>query len=131
MTQNPAYTQPVPARTSSGSGMATASLVLGIIAAVSSFTVFGGIILGLLAVIFGIIAVRRAGRGEATGRGRAVAGIVTGVLGIVLAGALIAFGVSVLNSPAGKNLRSCLQAAHNDSAAVQQCNQQYKNQVGN
>ena len=43
--------------------MATAALVLGILALVTSFTVFGGVVLGLLAIILGVIGLRRANRG--------------------------------------------------------------------
>lgn len=106
-------------------GAGTAALVLGIIAIVLSWTVVGGIVLGILAVVFGIVGRGRASRGEATNRGSATAGIVTGVIGVVLAGALIAFGFSVLNSPAGKNLQQCLKNANGDKAAVSQCEAQY------
>ena len=106
-------------------GLGTTALVLGVIAVVLSWTVVGGIILGVLAVVFGIVGRGRAKRGEATNRKSATAGIVTGVVGIVLAGALIAFGVSVLNSPAGKNLQQCVKNANGNKAAVSQCEAQY------
>jgi len=130
MTQEmPTYqAQPVATR---GSGMATAALVLGILALVTCFTVWGGVLLGLLAIILGGIAVRRANRGEGFGRGRAIAGIVTGLIGLVLAVVLVAVGVSILNSPAGKNLRSCLKDANGNQQQVQQCQDQYRNQTGN
>jgi hypothetical protein len=111
----------------SGGGMATAALVLGILSIFASITVIGGVLLGVLAVIFGAIAVRRARLG-APGRGRAMAGIVTGVIGVLLAAALIAFGVSLLNSDKVKNLESCLKDAHGDQAKVQQCQDQYRQQ---
>jgi hypothetical protein len=113
-----------------GAGMATASLVLGILALITGITVIGGVVLGLLALIFGVIAARRARREGAPGRGRAVAGIVTGVLGIILAVALIVAGASLLNSKAGKNLQSCLQNAGSNQAAVQRCDQQFANHLG-
>lgn len=109
-----------------GAGLATTALVLGILALVTSFTVIGGIVLGVLALVFGLIGLGRARRG-APGRGRAIAGIVTGVLGALVAIALIAFGLSILNSPAGKNLQSCIKNANGNQAAVQQCDQQYQN----
>lgn len=114
-----------------GSGMATAAMVLGIIALVLCWTIFGGIILGLIAVILGAIAYRRARRGEADGQGRALAGLITGGIGILLAGALIAIGVSILNTPSVKNLRTCLNNAGSDQSAVQQCQQQFRNNIGN
>jgi hypothetical protein len=110
--------------------MATAALVLGILALITSITVFGGVLLGLLAIIFGIIGLRRANRGLALGRGRAIAGIILGALGIVVAGLLIAVGVSLLNSDKVKNLQDCLKNAGNDQTKVQQCQDQFRSQVG-
>jgi hypothetical protein len=108
-------------------GTGTAALVLGIIAIVLCWTVIGGIVLGILAVIFGFIGRGRVKRGEADNRRSTNAGIIMGFVGIVLAGALIAFGVSVLNSPAGKTLQQCLKNANGDKAAVSQCDTQYAN----
>lgn len=123
--------QPQPARpVAGGGGMATAALVLGILALITCWTVIGGVLLGLLAVIFGIVGLRRANRGLAFGRGRAIAGIILGVLGIVVAGLLIAVGVSLLNSDEGKNLQSCLKDAGNNQSQIQQCQDEFKNQVG-
>ncbi|HEY3926682.1 MAG TPA: DUF4190 domain-containing protein [Acidothermaceae bacterium] len=103
----------------------TAALVLGIIAVVVSWTVIGGIVLGILAVVFGFVGRGRVKRGEADNRRGTNAGIITGIVAIILAGGLIALGVSVLNSPAGKNLQHCLKDAHGDKTAISQCNAQY------
>jgi len=125
----PQVQQAPPARPVSGGGMATAALVLGILALITSWTVVGGVLLGLLAVIFGIVGLRRANRGLALGRGRAISGIILGLLGILVAGLLIAVGVSLFNSDEGKNLRSCLRDAGNDQTRVQQCQDQFRDQV--
>lgn len=122
----PAPTEPV---RRGGAGMATAALVLGILALLTSFTVIGGIVLGILALILGILALRKANRGEADGRGRAIAGIVTGVLGVIIAVVLVAVGASLLNSKSGKNLQSCLKNANGNQSAVQKCQQQYQNDI--
>lgn len=119
-----------PVRPVGGGGMATTALVLGILALVTSITVFGGVLLGLLAVIFGVIGLRRANRGLALGRGRAIAGIILGVLGILVAAALVAIGVSFLNSEEGKNLQDCLSKAGNDQTQVQQCQDEFRQKVG-
>jgi O-antigen ligase len=111
--------------------MATAALVLGILALITSWTVIGGILLGLLAVIFGIVGLRRANRGLALGRGRAIAGIILGLLGIVVAGLLIAVGVSLFNSDEGRNLRDCLNDAGNNQTQIQQCQDEFRDQVNN
>jgi hypothetical protein len=112
-----------------GGGMATAALVLGILALILCWTVFGGIVLGIIAVVLGIIAARRASRGEAPGRGRAIAGIVTGALGLVIAVALVAVGASILNSSSGKSYQQCLQQAGNDQAAQQQCATEFQKSI--
>lgn len=119
------YGPPAPRR---GAGMAIAALVLGIVAIVLCWTIVGGIVLGLLAVILGVIGFRRAGRGEAAGRGRALAGVITGAVGVVLACLLLAVGISIWNSPSVQNLRTCLQNAHGDQTAIQQCQQQFQQQ---
>ena len=54
-------------------GLGTASLVVAII---SLFTVFGGIVLGVVAVILGFLGRGRVKRGEATNGGIAMAGII-------------------------------------------------------
>jgi hypothetical protein len=81
---------------STSTGMATTALVLGIVS-LPMLIFFGlGALLGIAAVVVGIIAVRRTNRGEASGRGMAIGGIVTGaisvVLGILIVIALFAFG---------------------------------------
>jgi Domain of unknown function (DUF4190) len=122
--------QAQPVRPVSGGGMATAALVFGILAVITSFTLIGGVLLGLLAVIFGVIGLRRANRGLAFGRGRAIAGILLGLLGIVVSAALIAFGLSVFNSKEGKDLQSCLKKAGTSQSQIQQCQDQFKKKVG-
>ena len=67
-----------------GNGFATASLVLGIV----GLPAFCVVVPSLLAVIFGLIALRQTGgEGDAGGgRGLAVAGVVCGGIGLLLAG---------------------------------------------
>lgn len=113
-----------------GGGMATAALVLGILALITSWTVVGGVLLGLLAIIFGVIGLRRANRGLAVGRGRAITGIILGVLSIAIAAVLIAVGAAFFNSDEAKNLRSCLEDAGNNQTQIQQCEDQFRDQVG-
>ncbi len=58
-------------------GLAIASLILGILAILTSLVWYISIIVGVLAVIFGATSMKN-------GRGKAIAGIVTGSVGIVL-----------------------------------------------
>ncbi|NBM15306.1 DUF4190 domain-containing protein [Streptomyces sp. GC420] len=70
-------------------GYGTAAMVLGIVA-VCLFCAYGlGMILGVLAIVFGILGRKRVRRGEATNPGQAVAGIVLGVVSIVITAVVV------------------------------------------
>ncbi|MFE7410994.1 DUF4190 domain-containing protein [Streptomyces laurentii] len=74
-------------------GQGTAAMVLGIIA-VAGFCLYGlGVVLGVLALIFGILGLKKANRGEATNRGMAIAGIVLGSIGALISAAFVALVV--------------------------------------
>ncbi|MFG2134311.1 DUF4190 domain-containing protein [Streptomyces sp. NPDC048751] len=81
--QAPGYgMQPQPSN-----GMGTTGLVLGIIGVVCSVTFFlwfFGVVLGILAIIFGAIGRGKANRGEATNKGAATAGLVCGIVATVI-----------------------------------------------
>jgi len=75
--------------------MGTAALVLGVLALVLAvLIVFSALAvpLGLLAAILGVVGLSRVNRGEADNRGEAVAGIVTGLLALVIG---VVFVVSI------------------------------------
>lgn len=114
-----------------GSGMAVAALVLGLLALFGSITVVVGILFGLVAIILGFIASGRAKRGQGGGRGMAITGIVTGFLGVVLAIALVAVGVTFLNSDTGQNLQECVENAGNDQAALTDCQTEFEDDLTN
>ncbi|MFF5855026.1 DUF4190 domain-containing protein [Streptomyces sp. NPDC012751] len=82
--------QPAPSN-----GMGTASLVLGILAAVGFVAWPIALVLGILAVIFGAIGRGKAKRGEATNPGVALAGIICGAAGIVLVLGFFAFFIAL------------------------------------
>ena len=101
-------------------GLGTAALVLGIIAVLTSW--FGlGALLGIAAIILGALGLGKVKRREASNRGSAIAGIVLGVLGLVLLAGLIAAGVGFVNSDTGKALTECIERAGQDRVAQEQC----------
>ena len=134
MTNDPGqwpYAAPPPGARPLGAGLAISALVLGVLALVLSWTIVGGVLLGLIAIVLGVIASGRARRGVAAGRGMAITGIVLGIVGLLIAIALIAIGLSFFNSPEAKNLRQCLQDANGDKAKIQQCQNEFQRNVQN
>jgi hypothetical protein len=87
-----AYAAPPQAPTPSG-GMAVTALVLGIIAVVSGWIPGWGIFIGLIAVIFGVIALAKK-----QSKGMAIAGIVTGALGALTSVIVLIFTVVLVNT---------------------------------
>lgn len=69
----------------SQNGMGTAAMVLGILAVCLCWC-YGlpGVVMGVLALIFGVIGRKRYQRGEATNNGQALAGLILGAIGTVL-----------------------------------------------
>ncbi|MFD4260511.1 hypothetical protein ACFWR9_23570 [Streptomyces sp. NPDC058534] len=77
-------------------GMGTTGLVLGIIAAVGFCLWPLAIIVGILGVVFGALGRAKASRGEATNASQALAGVICGIVGIVLG---VGFGLLVILAP--------------------------------
>ena len=112
-------------------GLGVAALVVGIVALVGSFSVAGGIILGVVAVILGFVGRARAKRGEATNGGVALAGIILGVIAVIAGLAFIAFWVGLFNEVGAGDYFDCLQRAGQDRDQVQLCSDQFRQSVEN
>jgi hypothetical protein len=117
----PASPQAVPKN-----GLGIAALVVAI---VGLFTVYGGIVLGVVAIVLGFLGRGRAKRGEATNGGVALAGIVLGFLGVIVSIVAIALTVWGFNQLGGGDFFDCLRRASNDPAAQQQCEEQFSSTV--
>ncbi|MFK4103504.1 DUF4190 domain-containing protein [Streptomyces sp. NPDC019531] len=80
-------------------GMGVAAMVLGILSC-ALFCMYGilSLILGVLAIIFGIKGRKRAERGEATNHGQAQAGFIMGIIGTILGLAIIVFMAFVITT---------------------------------
>ena len=88
--------QPAQAQAQSTSGKATASLVLGILA-VLLFVVWGALILGPLAIVFGAMARNEIKTNPAkSGYGLATAGMTLGIVGMVLWAVFLAIGLATM-----------------------------------
>ena len=101
-------------------GMGTAALVVGVVALVlAALLIFFPIafILGILAVIFGAVGIRRADRGEANNKGHALAGLVCGAVAFVLA---VSIGIRLgtfINDHSGdfRDFWTCITSAPTES----------------
>lgn len=102
-----------PAKTS---GVAIGSLVLGILALLSGFFVIGGLF-GIIGLILGIVALRQTKDPAVGGKGLAIGGIVTSVIGILFAG-LVLFGAAQLFGD--PQFQQILDDAQNDPEALQE-----------
>ncbi|WP_158712186.1 DUF4190 domain-containing protein [Streptomyces rimosus] len=74
-------------------GFGTAALVLGIVGTVLFFTVAFGLLLGLLAIIFGAIGRSKSDRGEADNGGSALAGLIMGGVAMLLSVLMVCYVV--------------------------------------
>ncbi|HEY3894758.1 MAG TPA: DUF4190 domain-containing protein [Pseudonocardiaceae bacterium] len=73
-----------PAQAAQRNGFGVTALVLGIVGAVFSWVPVLGLILAVLAVVFGALGYARARKGQATNSGMAIAGLVLGVIAFVI-----------------------------------------------
>lgn len=113
------YGAPTPTKKN---GIGTAALVVAIAALFLFWTIFGGFILGILAIILGIVGMSRAKRGEADNRGVALSGVILGALAIVASAAFIVIGFLFLwNSTGFDDYYDCVTQAGNNQAKIDQC----------
>lgn len=75
------------------SGLSIAAMVLGIVSLVLCCTGWGGIICGILAVIFGGLSLK----GKKGGKGMAIAGLVCGIIALIPSIIIIATAASILS----------------------------------
>jgi hypothetical protein len=105
-------------------------MVCGIVGLVLCFTVFFGLVLGVLALVFGLIGRGRAKRGEATNRGQSTAGVILGSIALVGTAGFLALYIWFANTDEFKNFQECER-----NATTQQeqddCQEQFNQNFGN
>lgn len=110
-------------------GLGIAALVLAIVGVVLCWTVAGGVILGLCAIIIGFVARGRVKRGEANNGGVAIAGIALGVVALVAALVFIPIYVGLFDQVGGTDYIDCLSDAGSDPDAAQRCADEFTQRV--
>jgi hypothetical protein len=85
-------------------GMATASLILGIISIVLGFFGWLGIVCGILAIIFGVVAKSKikANPAMAHSNGAATGGLITGIIGLIIGIAITVIAIMFVSAVAAE-----------------------------
>ncbi|MFD7750048.1 DUF4190 domain-containing protein [Streptomyces sp. NPDC059698] len=115
------YGGPAPARTN---GFAVAALVLGLVACLFFWTIVGGLLLGLLAVVFGVVAALRTRQGRAPRRAMAIVGAAFGALGLIGSAIVLVLAVSVFDSQKFQDFQDCVEQA-DSRAAEDRCSEDF------
>jgi uncharacterized protein DUF4190 len=110
-------------------GLGTAALVIAIVGLLSCFTIVGGVLLGIAAVVMGFMGRGRVKRGEANNGGVAIAGVVLGFLSIVAGLVFIPIYYYLVSQTGVVDLYDCMMKAGNDQAAQQQCETSWSQHV--
>lgn len=127
--QQPYYGGYQPPPTGPKNGLGVAALVTAIVGLVFCWSVFGGVVLGVVAVILGIVGYGRAKRGQATNTGVAIAGIVLGALAVIVSLAFIPIWMSVFSDVGGTDYMDCVSRAGSDPKAVEACANQFRDRM--
>lgn len=116
-------------------GVGVAALVVGVVSLVLAvlvlfFPIAG--LLGIIAAVLGIVGIRRATKGEADNRGQAIAGLVTGLLGLAIA---VFFTVSIgafftQHQNDFRKFGTCMTSA-DTKAQTKDCGRELTNQLDN
>lgn len=81
-----------------GTGFAITAMVTGIVGAVFSWVPIFDVVLGVVAIVFGAIALQWARHGQAPGKGMAIAGL---VLGIITVAVFVVWVIIIASQPGG------------------------------
>lgn len=107
-------------------GLGIGALVVGLLALFTSWLVIGGV-LGIVAIVLGVLALGKVKRGEASNKGMGIAGIVLGALSILVAGVILAVGAAFFDDV--KGLSECVADAGGDAAAEAECERRFEDDV--
>ncbi|MFC4604050.1 DUF4190 domain-containing protein [Rhodococcus kronopolitis] len=124
--------QPYPAQPGAQApqnGAGIAALIVGILALVTSWTVVGGVVLGILAVILGFVGRSQVRKQRATNGGMSLAGILLGVLAVIVSIVLVVVGVGLFNKVGGRDFVDCMRDAGSSERAQQRCVDEFQQNV--
>ncbi len=115
-----------PARPPSN-GIGIAALVVGIVSLFTWWIPVLGLVVAIVAVVLGIVGIRKASKGQATNKGMAIAGLVTGALGLIAS-----LLVTIFFLTAADDFGSLIDCAANATTLEEQeaCNEQFEQNFG-
>ena len=114
--------EPEPGRQQTN-GVALAAMILGILALLGLVFILPGFILGLIALILGIMGLRRANAiaGPGARKGMAITGIVTGAISLILSALMLIFGFSVAKQLVDDGVFEACEQYQDDDEQLQAC----------
>ncbi|MCD2195012.1 hypothetical protein LQ327_16725 [Actinomycetospora endophytica] len=99
-------------------GAATFALVVAVMGLISSWTGWGGVVLGLVALVAALVALMRVRSGRAVGRAKPVAALVVGLVAVAIGTAVewptIESAVTYLHASQARTLDECMRQAINE-----------------
>lgn len=110
-------------------GLGSAALVLAMVALLSCWSIIGGIVGGLIAVVLGFAGRSRAARGEADNGAIANAGIGLGALAVAVGIAFIPIWIGFLSEAGIGDYVGCMEKAGTDRPAQVQCENSFREQI--
>ncbi|MGU3436164.1 DUF4190 domain-containing protein [Actinomycetes bacterium M1A6_2h] len=122
----PGYGQP-PVSPKNGFGLA--ALILGILSILAFWSFGFGIVLGLLAILFGFLGRSRVKKRVATNGGVALTGIVLGIIGVIAGIAFLWIVVWAADKVGFTDYASCISDAGSNEQAIASCNDQFTNNI--
>jgi hypothetical protein len=110
-------------------GTGTAALVVALAGLALCWSVVGGLVCGVLAVVLGFLGRGRATRGEANNGPIATAGTGLGAVAVVVSLAFVVIWAFAWRDAGGTDYLDCAMRAGNDQKAVQVCTDKWFNDI--
>ena len=110
-------------------GFGITALVLGILSVVLFFIPGLPVLLGILAIVFAVLGRKRVRRGEANNGGMAIAGLVTGIVGLLIGLVVVVFIAFFANEIS--DYQQCVNDSDGSTAAQAVCRDKLQHRLQN